>query len=86
MSRMRRDGMCAEGGQAGSRYSITSSASASTVTEMSSPIALAVLRLMVRLYLVGCWNGRSLGFSPQNTVDVGSGAAEYVDTIRVVRD
>jgi hypothetical protein len=46
------------------RYSITSSATASNAGGMSRPSALAVLRLMVSSYLVGCCTGKSAGFSP----------------------
>src|SRR5262249_61097489 len=45
-------------------HSITSSARASTVEGMSSPSALAVLRLIVSSYLVGVWTGKSAAFSP----------------------
>src|SRR3989440_12401600 len=45
-------------------YSITSSARASTVAGTSRPSALAVLRLMANLYLVGACTGMSAGFSP----------------------
>jgi hypothetical protein len=45
-------------------HSITSSARASSVGGISSPSALAVLRLMTRSYLVGACTGRSAGFSP----------------------
>jgi hypothetical protein len=46
------------------RYSITSSALASSVCGTSRPSALAVLRLITRSYLVGACTGRSAGFSP----------------------
>jgi hypothetical protein len=46
------------------RYSITSSARASSVGGMVMPSDFAVLRLIVRLYLVGVCTGRSSGFSP----------------------
>ena len=46
------------------RYSITSSARASSVGGMSRPSALAVLRLITSSYLVGACTGRSAGFSP----------------------
>src|SRR6516165_3586185 len=46
-------------------YSITSSASASSVGDNSRPSALAAVRLIMNSYLVGCWNGRSPGFSPR---------------------
>src|SRR6266852_2918293 len=45
-------------------YSITSSASASSLRGMSSLSALAVLRLMTNSSLVDCITGRSAGFSP----------------------
>ena len=43
---------------------ITSSAVANSVSGMVRPRALAVLRLMTNSNLVGCWTGRSAGFSP----------------------
>ena len=46
------------------RYSITSSARASTLCGTLRPSALAVLRLITRSYLVGACTGRSAGFSP----------------------
>jgi hypothetical protein len=45
-------------------YSITSSASASSVGGMSRPSALAVFRLMMNSNFVACKIGRSAGFSP----------------------
>src|SRR5262249_30578364 len=45
-------------------HSITSSARASTLVGISSPSALAVLRLITSLYLVAAWTGSSAGFSP----------------------
>ena len=45
-------------------YSITSSARASSCGEISRPSAFAVLRLITSSNLVGCWTGRSAGFSP----------------------
>src|SRR5215475_14201693 len=45
-------------------HSITSSARASTEDGISSPSALAVLRLITSSYLVGACTGRSAGFSP----------------------
>ena len=45
-------------------HSITSSARASTVGGISSPSALAVLRLITSSYLVGACTGKSAGFSP----------------------
>ena len=45
-------------------YSITSSASASRLSGIDRPSALAVLRLMTNSNLVGCTTGKSAGFSP----------------------
>src|SRR5262245_326890 len=46
-------------------HSITSSARASSVGGTSRRSALAVVRLMTRLNLVGCSTGMSLGFAPR---------------------
>jgi hypothetical protein len=46
------------------RYSITSSARASTDAGKSRPSALAVLRLITSSNLVAACTGRSAGFSP----------------------
>ena len=46
------------------RYSITSSAIASTPDGIARPSVLAVLRLITNSNLVGCMTGRSAGFSP----------------------
>src|SRR5262249_35819542 len=46
-------------------HSITSSARASTKDGISSPITLALLRLITHSYLVGACTGRSPGFSPR---------------------
>src|ERR1700738_1913652 len=45
-------------------YSITSSASAISLSGMVRPSALAVLRLMISSNFVGACTGRSAGFSP----------------------
>src|SRR5262249_40544184 len=45
-------------------HSITSSASASSLSGIWRPSALAVLRLIFNSYLVGVCTGRSAGFSP----------------------
>ena len=45
-------------------YSITSSAMAITPGGMVRPSDLAVLRLITRSYLVGCWTGNSATFAP----------------------
>ncbi len=51
-------------GRIGQRYSITSSARASSVGGIVRPRALAVLVLMTSSNLVGCTTGRSAGLSP----------------------
>src|SRR5262249_19303896 len=45
-------------------HSITSSASASSLSGIWRPSAFAVLRLMINSNFVVCWTGRSAGFSP----------------------
>src|SRR6516225_2859011 len=45
-------------------HSITSSARASKIGEISKPKALAVLRLITNSNLVPCWIGKSDGFAP----------------------
>jgi hypothetical protein len=50
------------------RYSITSSASDSKLSESFSPSALAVLRLIAISNLVGCNTGISAGFAPLRTL------------------
>src|SRR5262245_9025536 len=45
-------------------HSITSSASASTLSGILTPSAFAVLRLITNSNLVGCTTGRSATFSP----------------------
>src|SRR5262249_36111674 len=45
-------------------YSINSSARASSDCGTVKPTALAVLRLITSLNLVGCWTGRSAGLAP----------------------
>src|SRR5262249_24446490 len=45
-------------------HSITSSASVSRLSEMLTPSALAVLRLITSSNLVGCRTGRSAGLAP----------------------
>ena len=45
-------------------YSITSSASASSVGGTARPSAFAVLRLITNSNLVGCITGKSAGLSP----------------------
>src|SRR5215475_14543279 len=48
-----------------SHHSITSSARASSIGEISMPSAFAVIRLMTRSNLVGCSTGRSAGLAPR---------------------
>jgi len=50
-----------------SPHSITSSARASSEGGTSRLSALAALRLMASSSLVGCWTGKSAGFSPRST-------------------
>src|SRR6516164_8134821 len=47
-------------------HSITSSARSSSIGGTVRPIVLAVFRLITSSNLVGCWTGRSAGFSPMN--------------------
>ena len=47
-------------------HSITSSARPSSIGGTVRPIVLAVFRLITSSNLVGCWTGRSPGFSPMN--------------------
>lgn len=54
----------ARGTTASRYYSITSSACASTRGGIVTPSTLAVLRLITISNFVGCWTGRSPGFSP----------------------
>jgi hypothetical protein len=49
------------------RYSITSLAVASSAGGTVMPSVRAVLRLMVRVNLVGCSTGRSAGAAPPRT-------------------
>src|SRR5262249_25373617 len=56
---------CSKRRAAATHYSITSSARASRVGGISSPRALAVVRLMTRSNLVGCSTGMSIGFAPR---------------------
>src|SRR6516225_2084559 len=49
---------------ASSDHSITSSASASSLSGIWRPRALAVLRLIISSIFVSCWTGRSGGLSP----------------------
>src|ERR1700731_501733 len=49
-------------------HSITSSARASTVAGIVSPIVRAVLRLMTSSNFVGCSTGRSAGLAPFKTL------------------
>ncbi len=46
------------------RYSITSSARASSAGDRAMPSALTVFRLIRSSNLVGCWIGRSAGLAP----------------------
>src|SRR5262245_52805349 len=56
--------MSASHPKAGQLYSITSSASAISLSGMLRPSALAVVLLMISSNLVGCSTGRSAGLAP----------------------
>src|SRR5262245_46895732 len=58
------DGHWLSGGMSSPYYSMTSSASASSVAGTVRPSALAVLRLIKNSNLVAWSTGRSVGFSP----------------------
>src|SRR5262249_56072755 len=53
-------------------HSITSSARASSIGEISRPRALAVFRLRTNSNLVGCSTGRSPGFAPRRILSTSS--------------
>jgi hypothetical protein len=58
-------------------YSITSSAVNKSVGGIVTPSVLAVLRLITRSYLVGCWMGRSPAFSPRRIRSTYDAARRY---------
>src|SRR5262249_5012944 len=60
------------------RYSITSSARASTDGGMVWPIALAVFRLMTSSNLVGCSTGKSAGLAPFKILSAKAAAWRYM--------
>src|SRR5215471_11825953 len=68
-ARHERPGGCAadECDERAALHSITSSASASSLSGTVRSSDLAVVRLMMRSNLVGCMTGRSAGFSPLRT-------------------
>src|SRR5262249_27923469 len=55
-------------------HSITSSARASSIGEISRPRALAVMRLRTNSNLVGCSTGMSPGFAPRRILSTSSAA------------
>src|SRR5262245_36145007 len=65
------------GGPNGRTYSMTSSATASSVLGMRAPSALAVLRLMTSSNFVGCSTGISAGFAPFRILSTSSAARRY---------
>src|SRR6516165_1086780 len=71
---------------ANSRYSITSSARASTVPGMVRPNAFAVLRLTTRSNLVARSEYRLASGAAQNLVNQFSGAPEHIGVVRSVGD
>src|SRR5262245_20182607 len=69
------------------RYSISSSARASSSRGTVIPSALAVLRLIASSYLIAACTGRSAGFSTlKNTINVAGSLPVLVDKIRPIRD
>src|SRR5262249_36296522 len=59
-----------QGAQQKDRYSITSSARASTVGGIARPSAFAALRLMTNRYLEACSTGRSAGLAPLRILSI----------------
>jgi hypothetical protein len=71
----------------GSAYSITSSARARINGGIVRPSALAVLRLMMSLNVVGCLDRKISRLSSlQDAVDIASGAAKDVENAGAVGD
>ena len=69
-----------------SRYSITSSAVASSAVGISKPSIMAVVRLIANSNLFACSTGMSLRFHPaQNLVDHVGGTPEKVRVVRAIR-
>src|SRR3982074_1355118 len=65
------------------RYSITSSARATSMGEISRPIAFAALRLMTSSNLVGCATGQAPGLAPfRNFVGQDRRAPEQLVLVR----
>src|SRR5215471_11649177 len=58
-------------------HSITSSARPSGIGDTSRPSVLAVLRLIASSNFVGCWTGRSDGFSPRRIRSTYAAARRY---------
>ena len=61
-------------------HSITSSASASSLSGTARPSAFVVLRLITSSNFVGCWNGKSPGFSPFSTLATYEPGPRYIAT------
>ena len=61
-------------------HSITSSASASSLSGTARPSAFAVLRLITSSNFVGCWTGKSPGFSPFSTLATYEPGPRYIAT------
>src|SRR5262249_36956842 len=69
-------------------HSITSSARSNNASGILSPSALAVVRLMTRLNLVGCSTGMSPGFVPRriddaSTIGLNECIADHVKCVRL---
>ena len=61
-------------------HSITSSASASSLSGTARPSAFVVLRLITSSNFVGCWTGKSPGFSPFSTLATYEPGPRYIAT------
>jgi len=67
-------------------YSMSSSASARSLSDTVNPNALAVFMLITSSNLTGVWTGSSLGFSPEDTVGIGRRTPVLIGENRTVRD
>jgi hypothetical protein len=68
-------------------YSITSSAAVISDCGITSPSAVAVLRVITSSYLVGVWTGRSTGFSSlENAFYVTGNATILLQDIGAIGD
>ena len=85
--RPRRSGAAERRDEGAPPHSITSSALASNIAGISTPSALAVLRLTIVSNFVACSIGMSPGFAPlRNLVDEHGGAAKHSVEVDAVAD